>query len=1121
MNEPSQTPSLNSWDSPLRLRTFGGVLASIVFAVSCGLLYYVDSLWMQDHIQRDKANLAKRISDKGGQLAAAVNIRLLLIRGLEAAIRTDPALAEKNFDSVAKALIGNLSGILSLQLAPNGVVTHVTNPERNKTAIGHDLFKNPKRKALVEEAKDKRKYVIEGPTKLIQGGEAIIARLPIFVPEKSGKGETFWGFATVLIDVSALLEEAGIKESIEGVAMAVRGKDAVGASGEVFFGKPDVFRDADALFEIRLPVGSWQLGAKRTSGLPDLPQRLWLWLFGGTIALLLSWAIFAELIKRERLKQEIRNATADAVSVNDSLKLERDRLELALTGSRLSLWESNLRTGEVSFDKHWGEWMGETPHTRIVTVDELLGRVPGEHRNRMQALALEIAQGRRSNYEVEHQYRTGTGELRWIHGRGKVIAWDEDGRPTRMIGTNEDITERKRDEEKLQIAREEADAANEAKSVFLAKMSHEIRTPMNGVIGMIEVLEQSGPLQQRQKEVLRLARESAFSLLHVIDDILDFSKIEAGALKIEVSRMQPEQEVEHLCETFAGMAEAKAVELTLFTDPTLPKEVKGDAFRLRQVLGNLVQNAIKFTGGQERPAKVSLRASVVEQDENGVTVDFQVADNGIGIDKETQSQLFQPFSQADASTTRRFGGSGLGLAICLELVKLMGGNITVQSTLGKGAVFTVRLPFEILPQKSVPSDADTLVSGLSCVLVGEPNSFTDDLAHYLTNGGAKVERIPELATARERSSAWPAGLWVAVIDAANNDPSLEALRTTFPDGTDRQYRFVVVGRRRRTTPRRAAPNLVVVDRNVLGRRGFLGAVAMAVGRIQPISHAGEREDSTFRHDVPDRANALRDGRLVLVAEDNEINQKVVVRQLALLGYSADVAYNGREAFDRWRSGDYRLVLSDLHMPEMDGYQLAAAIRAAETGSARTPIIALTANALRGEAEKCRAAGMDDYLSKPVSLENLRNSLEKWLPTAKSVSRSITASPSQSPATMEVNVLKSLVGDDPAIVSRLLRDFHASAVETAAILIESYKNGHAAQAGLAAHKLKSSARSVGAIKLGELCAEIEQAGKAGESETLAALMPRFEAEMAAVEKYLRGLQDVFPASSSTAGKDSHA
>lgn len=671
-----------------------------------------------------------------------------------------------------------------------------------------------------------------------------------------------------------------------------------------------------------------------------------------------------------------------------------------------------------------------------------------------------------------------------------------------------DISERNQYLEELETARNDANEANQAKSAFLATMSHEIRTPLNGVIGMTEVLQQSG-LQDTQADMAGLIRKSAFSLLDIVEDILDLSKIEAGKLEIDPTPTAVAKVTESVCAMLLNLAEKSEVELTLFTDPKIPEYVLADGQRLRQVLTNLINNAIKFSGEQGR---VSVRAELDENSTGQVMIHFKIIDNGIGIDEATQARLFTAFTQADSSTSRRFGGTGLGLAISQHLVELMGGEITVHSVPGQGTTFTVRLPFISVQSAPEPSEADIDLTEVSCFMIPGFGAFTADLEVYLEHAGATVERVTNLSSAktlRKRGEIDPA-VWI--IEDNDEHSSVDTIQRAL----DGHPMAVVVSRGNRRKPRSSAKGIVQIDGNALSRSAFLHAVAMAAGRVH------EKTQTRILHEVEavtvlSREDAMRQNRLILVAEDNAINQVVIQHQLAMLGYAADIVNNGRDALACWRSCSYALVLTDLQMPEVDGFELATMIRAAEPRTHRTPIAALTANILVDEEERCRAVGMDDFLSKPASLEDLHELLKRWLPAAKTDVNHTPLTHTNSvdcPAIplvatkppVDVSVLEAFVGRDPQIVGTLLQNFRFSAPAIAAELRVACHTGQTAEAAGAAHKLKSAALTVGALDLGKLCSSIEKAGQAGHAHLLADLLEQFNAELAAVDNYLTRCSD---------------
>jgi two-component system sensor histidine kinase/response regulator len=668
-----------------------------------------------------------------------------------------------------------------------------------------------------------------------------------------------------------------------------------------------------------------------------------------------------------------------------------------------------------------------------------------------------------------------------------------------------DITDRKAIENELKEKNVALESASRAKDLFLASMSHEIRTPMNGIIGTLDVLQQSS-LMGPQVELVSLIHESAHSLLTIIDDILDFSKIAAGRLEIERLPMLIADVVEKSCNLVNRLAERKGETLTVFADPRIPTTVMGDASRLRQILINLLSNAIKFSGGRDVTGRVSLRAVLISQEAKRVLVEFRVTDNGIGMDEATLARIFTSFTQADASTTRKFGGTGLGLAICKQLATLMGGEISVETRVNLGSTFAVRLPFELAPEPLDGAEAISEIKGLACLVIGEDAGMAD-VATYLEADAAFVAQVPDLASAHEWTREHPAGLAVWIVETGEDLAVVGELQSALKVRAELDLRIVLLlsGRSQNRGLRAEADGIFVIDGNSLNRHVLAKAVAIAAGRASAEPEAPTLRHAASRARAPSRDEAMRQHRLILVAEDNEINQKVIREQLGLLGYAADIANTGREALNRNHSGEYALLLTDLHMPEMDGYELTVQIRLAEAGRAHMPIIALTANALKGERERCLAVGMDDYLSKPAPLAALAAALERWLPAG---SYSNTSQGSSS-APVQVSALEALVGTDPKLIQEFLREFAVNAARLAAELTHACMEGQSRTAAQVAHKLKSSSRAVGALQLSELVAAIEVAGNAGDPVLLAQLLPGFEREMASVNEYLQSLRVAHP------------
>ncbi len=720
----------------------------------------------------------------------------------------------------------------------------------------------------------------------------------------------------------------------------------------------------------------------------------------------------------------------------------------------------------------------------------------GDELKLLNRLAVDVAFG------LDHLARAD--ELRQAH---LVVVREREQLAQRVAERTEALTSKNR---ALAEAMEQAEAATRAKTAFLATMSHEIRTPMNGVIGMVELLAHSR-LSESQTEAVTTIRASGFALLRIIDDILDFSKIEAGRLDLERVPVALPELIESVCDTLLPVASDKNVKLSLFISPQVPAQVWSDPTRLRQVLFNLTGNAIKFSAGRaQQRGRVTLRAEVAAGATPRLVV--TVTDNGIGIAPEMMPQLFTSFTQAEASTTRRFGGTGLGLAICERLVTLMNGQIEVQSTLGKGSTFTVTLPAEAVQGAQARPDPD--LNEIDCIVVGSGFN-ADDLRVYLEHAGARVHCVADQGAAAQRAVGLSRP--VVIHNTRREMPSADALHAAFAATPD--VRHLVLARGPHHPGRMIPADLVALNGDILRRAALLRSVAVAVGRASPeLLHDSRVENPANESGMaPTIAETRAQGRLILIAEDDEVNQKVILRQMEVLGYAAEIASSGTEALQLWRAGRYGLLFTDLHMPEMDGYGLTEAIRREETqrdlgGHGRIPILALTANALRSEAARVRAAGMDEYLTKPLRLDQLKAAIAKWLPfdggdsTFGTLAGELHEGPDsvQPAAAVEVGVLKGLVGDDPEIVREFLADYLAAARRAATELRAAQAADDIRAIGAIAHKLKSSSRSVGALALGDLCAELENSCRANTREGVLRGMVQFEAALHDVDAQISDL-----------------
>ncbi len=669
----------------------------------------------------------------------------------------------------------------------------------------------------------------------------------------------------------------------------------------------------------------------------------------------------------------------EAKEAEEELRRSRERFELAVAGSGDGIWDWDVTRNEVFFSRRWKQMLGYAEDEISPQFIEWENRLHPDDRERALATVKAYLDGQLPEYELEHRLRHKDGGYRWILTRGVALR-DADGRPYRMAGSHTDVTDRKKAEEKLRAAQRAAEEANRAKSEFLANVSHELRTPLNGILGMTDLVLGT-TLADEQREHLQLVKVSTAHLLAVINDLLDFSKIEAGRLELVPAPFRVRASLAGTISALAVQARAKGLDFHCDVQPAVPDRLVGDWPRLAQVLVNLIGNAIKFTEKGAVFVEVGLAACGLAassaKPQAAVELQFLVRDTGIGIPAAQLRRIFDPFVQADSSTTRRYGGTGLGLSIAAKLVEMMGGRIEVESTPGRGSTFRFTAALPTAPVESekaaTPSDHD----------------------------------------ARAPSSAQPLRL--------------------------------------------------------------------------------------------------------LIAEDHEINQRVLTALLSRMGHKSVVAPNGRAALERLANETFDGVLMDVQMPELDGLQATACIRAAEVGTDRhLPIVALTAHAMTGDRERCLAAGMDGYLSKPINPDALAHALETFIAPPRDRARRNSTSTAEetnssslspqssvlSPAPFDRRAALERTGGDAALLDELIGIFLDNGAQWVQDIRGALAANNAPLARRSAHLLRGAAATLAAVEVAEAAQGLEERAARDDLSSTADALSAIEQALARLTDALR-------------------
>jgi PAS domain S-box-containing protein len=770
----------------------------------------------------------------------------------------------------------------------------------------------------------------------------------------------------------------------------------------------------------------------------------------------------------------------------ESLRKSDERFQLVARATNDAVWDWDIPANTLWWNQGFKTLFGYKDEENQTDLTSRTERMHPEDRDRIMEGIRRVIEGPETYWASEYRFRRADGSYAYIYDRGYVMR-AQDGRPLRMVGAMVDITQRRQSEEEVLRARDLAEAANRAKSQFLANVSHEIRTPMNAIIGMTNFALETN-LSGEQRSLLLTVQDSADTLLNIINDILDFSKVEAGKMELQPIRFNLRERLEDTVSTFGVRAREKGLELACFLEASVPETVIGDPGRLRQVLVNLLGNAIKFTESGE----VVLRVFTEKRYNDRIVLHFAVTDTGIGIPEDKQQVIFEAFTQADNSPTRNYGGTGLGLTISSQLTDLMGGKIWVESKHGLGSTFHFTADFGVDPAAETATSEIPVLRGVRVLVVDDNATNRMVLESQLARWGMRAVCVSDGTAALQEIAR----------SVSNNEPfRLIIIDVVMPtmDGLSLARRIregVIVP----DTTMMLLTSLGISDASAreLGikfcltkpvhQTDLFDAVLTAVGgesdsspgtNLERVTETSPSGETSTRH--PQRKLTPRRPLKILLAEDHPVNQRLAIAILQNWGHTVEVVSNGRKAVDAFTRQSYDLIVMDVQMPELNGLEATKAIRRMEhTSGGHTPIIAMTAHAIKGDREQCLAAGMDGYVSKPVNTAELFHTIEDLL--HDSVRRRFTPAATGelgtqrgSSPSLDTEKLLDRVNGDRQLLKEVVQLFFHDAEQTIENLGHAISRGNAAEVERTAHRLKGALSNMELVSGAQLASELEHMG----------------------------------------------